>query len=253
MKINLQLAAFAIGLTTLWGCGKDSATTGNTNPEFGIVKVVVEHKVNNQPFVLSTSVITDSLNNSVIPNALSFYLSNLTFTGTKPFSENLSYHLIRVSSTSDSSVFIIKNIPVGTYSGIDMSFGVDSVANGRTDFVGDLDISNHMSWNWDTGYKFLLIEGSYVAQGEPNKGVVCHLGRQEAYGKINWAGLSGNSIVVSNEKTTTLKLSANYEKLFEGVNVKTNFMVMGPGAPNRSIAQNFQNKVIKFMAVGSPR
>lgn len=252
MKLKLQFAAFAIGLTTLWGCGKDTSTT-TTNPEFGMVKVVVEHKVDNQPFVLSTSVLKDSLNNSIIPNAVSFYLSNLTFTGTKPFTENLSYHLVRVSSTSDSSVFLIKNVPTGTYSGLDMSFGVDSVANSRTDFVGDLDISNHMSWNWDTGYKFLLLEGSYVAPGEPNKGVVCHLGRQEAFGKINWSGFNNNSLVVGNEKTTTLRLSANYEKLFEGVNVKTNFMVMGPGVPNRNIAQNFQNKVIKLMGVGSPQ
>ena len=253
MKINLQLAAFAIGLSTLFGCGKDTASTTDNNPELGTVKVVVEHKVNNQPFVLSASEITDSLGNAIVPNSMSYYLSNLTFTGTKAFIENLSYHLLRISSTADSSVFLIKNVPAGTYSGLDMWFGVDSIANGRTDYVGDLDISGHMSWNWDTGYKFLLLEGSYKTQGQPNQGVVYHLGRQEAYGKINWAGFNGVPLLVSNEKTTTLRLSANYEKLFEGINVKRNSTVMGPGAPNRSVAQNFQKSVIKLVGVGSPK
>jgi len=252
MKFNLKIAALAIALSGLWGCGKDSGST-STNPEFGTVKVVINHKVNNQPLVLSTSAIPDSLGNSVVPNAMSFYLSNLTFNGTKPFVENLSYHLVRVSATTDSSVFLIKNVPTGTYTALDMSFGVDSIANSRTDFIGDLDISNHMSWNWDTGYKFLLLEGSYVAPGQPNQGVVYHLGRQEAYGKINWSGFNGADLKVSNEKTTTLRLIANYDKLFEGVNVKTNFMVMGPGVPNRSVAQNFQNKVISLVGVGSPQ
>jgi hypothetical protein len=99
----------------------------------------------------------------------------------------------------------------------------------------------------------LLLEGSYVAPGQPNQGVVYHLGRQEAYGKINWSGFKGAELKVSNEKTTTLRLIANYDKLFEGVNVKTNFMVMGPGVPNKSVAQNFQNKVIGLVGVGSPQ
>jgi predicted component of type VI protein secretion system len=35
MKFNLKIAALAIALSGLWGCGKDSGTT--SNPEFGTV------------------------------------------------------------------------------------------------------------------------------------------------------------------------------------------------------------------------
>jgi len=242
-------ACVALGFSA---CKKEENNSQTpTTPETGTVLVVIKNKVNTQPFVLSETGLSDSLGNNVVPNSLAYYLSSFVLQGAKPFAEANSYHLVRVYS--DSSVFEITDVPVGTYSKLDFMFGVDSVANSKTDNVGDLDISNHMSWNWDTGYKFLLVEGSYQEQGQANKGVVYHLGRQETYGNVTTPSFGNEKVVVAKNKVTNITLSANYARIFEGVNVKANSTVMSAGDLNKRVAQNFKNYTFGFIGVVAPR
>jgi hypothetical protein len=59
-----------------------------------------------------------------------------------------------------------------------------------------------MAWNWQVGYKFLLLEGSLFTQ-EKQQPLVYHIGFNESYTRLNFPL---NSTTVSNDGIIKLKV-----------------------------------------------
>lgn len=106
---------------------------------------------------------TNSSNEVFTVTKFNYYISNIKLTDSngKVFAEPESYHLIR--HTDSINKFYIKDVPFGTYTKIEYLIGVDSTRNVSGAQTGALDPANIMFWEWNSGYIFLKLEGSYAS------------------------------------------------------------------------------------------
>jgi len=97
----------------------------------------------------------------------------------KNYIEEDSYHLLRIQDSSQYS-FVLNNVPDIPYHQIKLSIGIEEKANLSINNVGDLDPTNQMAWNWDVGYKFLLLEGLYSSKNSQKPiPLIFHVGYSE--------------------------------------------------------------------------
>src|SRR5687768_17463963 len=110
-----------------------------------------------------------------------FFLSNIRLAGeTEDYAEPGSYHLLRFDAGQAAPVVTLRDIPPGDYDRIEFGIGVDPAANRSIEAVGDLDPNGRMAWTWEVGYKFVLLEGALVRDGERSP-LVYHVGFEENY------------------------------------------------------------------------
>lgn len=153
------------------------------------VTVELQFFVGNQPLNLLEYYQND-LNQTYLLESFKFYLSNFEFesaSSNEIFKVEDSYYLFsadREKNTFEREILLKK----GEYSKMNFFIGVDSIKNTSLDNTGDLDISNSMAWDWNTGYKFVVMEGRYFENpSDLNSSIplVFHIGLNQNYKKIN--------------------------------------------------------------------
>ena len=144
-------------------------------------------------------------------------------------------------SDADSKHFTIPNVPVGDYTGITFTIGVDSLRNVAGAQSGALDPSNNMFWSWNTGYIFLKMEGT--SPESPSKALVFHVGGfMKPYNAIRTVSPSfnGKTVTVRPNHTPEIHLQADVLKLFTGMRLAdTGSTSHSAGANAVRIANNY--------------
>jgi len=178
------------------------------------------------------------------PKKFKYFISNVKLTNSstgESYTEPNSYHLI---STGGKTSIDLGMIPSSGYDHILFSIGVDEVANGKTDQTGDLDPNSDMAWNWNTGYKFVVLEGEYTnSVTNERAGLVLHVGTNQNYREISQQ-LSG----VRAGETTLITLVTNVDELFINPNTLpisqlASTTIMGGEHANK-IAENYSEGFI---------
>ncbi|WP_338760202.1 MbnP family protein [Bernardetia sp. ABR2-2B] len=120
-----------------------------------------------------------------------FYLSNFELESAstnKIFKVEDSYYLF--SADREKNIFEREIlVQKGGYNKLNFFIGVDSIKNTSLDNTGDLDISNSMAWDWNTGYKFVVMEGKYYNNSSDLTSsipLVFHIGLNPSYKKISF-------------------------------------------------------------------
>ena len=174
------------------------------------INIELEHLLAGQTLELNGKSFTLPSGEDFTPKKFKYYISNVELKNSatgETYVEPESYHLI--SEDGNKSIDLGK-IPSSDYDQLVFSIGVDEVANGKTDQTGDLDPNSDMAWNWNTGYKFLVLEGEFTnSKTSERQGLVMHIGTNANYKTIT-QNLSG----VRAGKSTTLILSSNLDELF---------------------------------------
>lgn len=123
-------------------------------------------------------------------DVLLYYVSNIKLIradGSR-WAEHYSYHLVRVAGApADNPVMVLDSVPLGTFTAIEFSLGVDSAANHRLDNTGDLSPNLGLQWNWYSGYIFWKMEGDYLPAGAAAAGLTYHVGRDPQYRTVRLA------------------------------------------------------------------
>jgi hypothetical protein len=120
-----------------------------------------------------------------------FFLSNVRLAGKdSAYIEPDSYHLLRFRGSPATYAITLTDVPRGDYDRIEFGIGVDPAANRSIQSRGDLDPNGRMAWTWDVGYKFVLLEGTFVRDGV-RKPLVYHVGFDENYKQVSWEFASG--------------------------------------------------------------
>lgn len=141
-----------------------------------------ENTLNGKPLQLNSETFTLPSGEPFIAKKLKYYISNVVLTDTKSgavYTVPNSYHLL---GEDFKSTVELGMIPSANYDQITFSIGVDQVANAKTDQTGDLDPNNDMAWNWNSGYKFVVLEGEFTHKTTGVRtGLVLHIGRNQNY------------------------------------------------------------------------
>ena len=110
-----------------------------------------------------------------------FFLSNIQLvSATGAYVESDSYHLVRFDGDEPVFVIVLHDVPRRDYERIEFGIGVDAAANRSLKQRGDLDPNGRMAWNWEVGYKFVLLEGALL-RGNASDPLVYHVGFEENY------------------------------------------------------------------------
>lgn len=148
--------------------------------------LIFKAQVGGEPVEFETRKYQSPAQQSISFERLKVYISNIELvdhSAGEVFTEADSYHLLSFDVDNDSSYFEIKNIPM-TFNVDEIRFGigVDAEANSSIDHVGDLDPTNSMAWDWNTGYKFILLEGRYFPAGDDlGEEIKMHVGTDANY------------------------------------------------------------------------
>lgn len=117
---------------------------------------------------------------------LQFLLSNVRLVGEEgDYAEPDSYHLARFDGAEGNYTVTLRNVPRRTYQRIEFGIGVDAAANHSLESRGDLDPNGRMAWTWETGYKFVLLEGALLLEGTRTP-LVYHVGFDENYTRMSF-------------------------------------------------------------------
>ncbi len=242
--------AFATLICIIASCKK------NTNEEitnsFGKVNLEFDNMLGNQVLELNTGNYINANGDDFKITTFKYYVSNLTFNKADG-SQNLipeSYLLIDAADEK-TTMQIIENVPAGDYVSMDFVIGVDSVRNFAGAQTGALDPEKGMFWSWNTGYIFVMLEGSSSKSTQVDNKLAFHVGGAKAPNntirKITLPFAAGGLRVRSNSQPE-IHLFVDAAYLFKGI-TNINFATLSGfhGGPNGvTVANNYTTGMFKL-------
>lgn len=187
-----------------------------------VLKLSFSHFVDGAPLQLNTARYINATGEAYSLSKVRYYISNIRLRNTatgEVYIEPESYHLVGTES-GDIFEISLEDVLIGTYNQLEFAVGVDNSTNTSTDRVGALDPSNDMAWNWNTGYKFLLVEGTYYVTEEETEALIYHIGEDSNYRKLTYTLGQENlqEITLSAGNETHISVRVNLDVLFNGPN-----------------------------------
>lgn len=226
---------FIVAMFFLVACSSKETAVSNQ------VELNFVMQVGTEGLQLNSSKYTNANGDIYTIEKFAFYISNVVLKNKAKnitYTEPNSYHLIRIENNNKVSVSIPAVI-ANSYDELQFSIGVDSKANASIDKIGDLDPANGMAWDWNTGYKFLSLEGRYFPTNATAKGLLMHIGENENYKTITLS--LSKPIEVAAGKTSTITIQTDIAQLFKSPNLinfaNTNQVMSGEEA--KKIAENY--------------
>jgi hypothetical protein len=221
----------------------------------GILNLNIETDINGNRLVMNTGRYTNANGDSFSVSTLKYYISNITLKNSGGFVYKVpdSYYLLNASVSTDTTISIAQ-IPVGIYTEIGFSLGVDSINNHTGSQPAALNpaIAGDMFWSWAPGYKFMEFEGHY---GAGNSGMLFHISGDNNYKKwlMNSATSAWENINIKGNTASKLSLKANFDEMFKTpvtISFSTTNSVSG-GTDAQIISNNYAD-MFELSAIVNP-
>jgi hypothetical protein len=248
--IILKFTAVAVVLVSVMtSCKKDKnedPITPTPKPvEKGTVTIDLTHKwgfSNETDFVLGTDLIHPMKHDTLNFTKLKYYISNVKLKkadGTW-FTQTESYHLVDLSDVNSLAI-TLNDVPVGDYTDVYFTMGVDSTRNVSGAQAGALATSNGMFWSWNSGYIMLKAEGTSV--NSTSGSFAFHLGGFSGVNNIvteKYVQFAGNNLTVSSNHTSSAFLQVNPGWLWHSApSVSVLNTIHMPGTDAKTMADGF--------------
>ena len=137
-----------------------------------------------------------------------FYASNFRLHASQGvYAEPHSYHLVRFDLPRGVFRIDLEEVPAWDFHTLEFMLGVDAAANASLESIGDLDPNGRMAWNWEVGYKFLLLEGMLEVAGR-SVPLVYHIGFDENAAVV--------SLDIETRNTEVIDVEVDVAQLFHG-------------------------------------
>jgi hypothetical protein len=186
VNTNGIIATALVLLAVFSGCKKDASIVNTTLKLPDTANVIKDtagdiimrfNLMANSKTVTPVAIYKNQSNEKFTISKFNYYISNVHLKkadGTTYIVPE-SYYLIRHMDGITS--FTLKSVPSGTYTSFDFLIGVDSLRNVSGIQSGALDPANNMFWDWNTGYIFFKMEGTFVSLASPDwSDYAIHLG-----------------------------------------------------------------------------
>jgi hypothetical protein len=247
---KFSMIALAVAGLTFTSCKKEDpivdapATTGSVSVNF-------EHKWVDETanFTLNAEYIHPVTNDTLNFTTMKYYISNLKLKKSDGtwWSHPESYFLVDLENES-STKLLMSNVPVGTYTELSYTFGVDSTRNVSGAQTGALSISNNMFWSWNSGYIFLKAEGTSVnsTSGSYSFHLGGFTGANSALSTKNVVFQSNSTdVIVSGNHESEIHMISFPDKLWEmSGSVSTTNTIHMPGSMAKMMANDFSNGIV---------
>lgn len=246
--IILGVLSFFLVLT---GCNKDNDEQVGSST----LNVEVEFYYGEEDFNINQLYSYDSLDYILKIENLKMYLANLQLLDADGASHLLSE--VTFINAADSINRFSFSIPAVQYTELLYSVGVPTSLNGTTNEAFDaalydpnhpLSLSNGMYWTWNTGYRFVLIDGrcntNPTEDDEFETLVSIHTGKDYCYRSSSKA----MSFFAIEEGMNTIKLSVDVKAFFSSDTDLIDLAVDNQShGTNESLANRVSDNVIKAL------
>lgn len=203
---TLVFSSFLIGG---WACVGPEGETGDITLKF-------QFEVDGSPLNLNSGTYTSEDGFAYVIEDFKMYVSNVQVAAQgSSYTESDSYHLLAPNEGQSEIALSLTGVPRATYDKVSFGIGVDSVANTKLDAPGDLNPSNQMAWNWNVGYKFLLLEGEFT-RADTTVPLVFHIGFNRNYA-VQTLTFS-EPIDLTKEASAEVVVSVDLSELFKNPN-----------------------------------
>jgi hypothetical protein len=143
------------------------------------------------------------------------FVSNLKLTGEEgDYSASDSVHLLRFDSADGAFTITLPDVPRRHYRTVEFVIGLDAASNASLRAIGDLDPNGRMAWSWESGYKFVLFEGSLM-RGARQLPLVYHVGFDDSARRVSFDA----NLPLHRERQAALSFDVDALKLFHGVDL----------------------------------
>ena len=246
-SLSAFAGTFALVTFLLTGCKKDEPVP-DTIPKTGTLDLEFEQRVGAAPLELSTRSYTTPSGDQFKITTFRQYISNIRLTradGTQ-YAQPESYYLLD-AAVSASKILKLKDIPVGDYTGITFTVGVDSTRNVSGVQTGALDPNNGMFWTWNSGYIYTKLEGTSPQAPRPagttEGGLVFHIGGFKSPNNtirtVSPAFPGGTKLLVRADHAPEIHLNVDVLKMFTGsTTVRFATLSNTMGGPNSVLVAN---------------
>ncbi len=242
MKIFYIVCALVTATIAVSSCKKDDATAPSAS--IGTVEVHLAHRwgMGADNFLLNMELIHPMTQDTMTFTTFKYYVSNIKFKKADGswYVHPESYFLVDLS-TSESEILTIPNVPVGEYTDMEYTMGVDSLRNVSGAQSGALAVANNMFWSWNSGY--ILVKAEGISSNSTSGSFAFHLGGFMGNNNIvtlKSVNFSGNSLTVASAKTSEVHFNVNPAKLWLTAGaLATNNSIMMPGATAKIMATDF--------------
>jgi hypothetical protein len=164
------------------------------------------------------------------------------------------YYLIDESIASSQRIEL-ENVPVGDYTDITFTIGVDAAKVTDGAQTGALDVAKGMFWDWNSGYIFVMLEGKSASSSDESKAIVYHVGGYEsdpdvAYlannVKVKTVSVGSEPAMVRDDETPEIHMIVDVNKFFASPN-KIKFSetpVQHSPVENIVVSENYLNTFV---------
>lgn len=245
-KIFVVALLCAVTLTST-SCKKDKDDTTPVATT-GTAEINLTHKwgMGSSNFLLNMELIHPMTLDTLTFTTFKYYVSNVKFKkadGTW-FTHPESYFLVDLSNPG-SEVLTIPNVPVGEYTDMQYTMGVDSTRNVSGAQSGALATSNNMFWSWNSGYIMVKAEGT--SPNSNSGSFAFHLGGFMGTNNVvtvKDVNFAGNAMTIAGSKTTEVHMNVNAAKLWHSSSsVSVTNSIMMPGATAKTMATDFYSSI----------
>lgn len=240
--ISKSLAIIAV-LAVFTACKKEENNTGDTTTATGSAAILFEHVwgMTEEPFILNTDLVHPMNAETMNFSTFKYYVSNVKLKkadGTWWIHPE-SYFLVDASNDV-SSVLNLGALPIGEYTQMEYTLGVDSIRNVSGAQSGALSTANNMFWSWNSGYIMVKAEGTSPQSSTGN--FAFHLGGYKGTNNIvtvKTISFDAEKLIVSKGNTSQVHIKNNPAKLFHQDPLSSGTSTMMPGAKAKQMATNY--------------
>ncbi|MBO2010832.1 MbnP family protein [Hymenobacter negativus] len=219
---QFSIAAFAYSLAfaalTLTGCKKDEPAAATT----GEFTLHMANVVGTAPLALDVATYQNANGDNFTVSTFKYYISNVILrkSDNSTYAVPNSYFLVD-QSKADSQDLLMKDVPVGDYTGITFTVGVDSARTKAGNFTGVLNANNGMYWDMN-GPEFINVKLEGRSQQAPSTGLIFHIAgyKHSTTNTIRTVTLPfpSSSLLIRTDHSPEIHTNVDVLKMFTGAN-----------------------------------
>lgn len=146
----------------------------------GQLQIQFQHFLDAQILQLDSAVYQNALGQAYSISKFKYYVGHFRLKNTSGKTYQHSGYFLIDEEEPTSKIISLNNIPLGEYSEINFTLGVDSIHNCSGAQSSALDPLHGMFWSWSSGYIFLKLEGKSPACNTPSNFFEYHIGGYKA-------------------------------------------------------------------------
>ncbi len=162
------------------GCSEEDVNFRDT------ITLTFSAEADGGPLEWNSKTYSTAAGDQITIDRMKLYVSDLQLINSatgEAFVEQDGYHLVSLNDQQNEYAISLSGIRSDfIFDKVKFAIGVDPERNSSIDNVGDLDPTNDMAWDWNTGYKFFLMEGRFLPGDDlDERGLVLHIGLDRNY------------------------------------------------------------------------